>query len=94
MDAVLDPQEPNSMGIPLTMMISGSGTYPKSMFISQEILEPLDLLLVQPFTKLTSRVNPLPKNALFWLMAKLHLSVEIICAIRCKTYVHLQTFKF
>jgi hypothetical protein len=27
-------------------------------------------------------------------MANLHLSVEIICAIRCKTYVHLQTFKF
>jgi hypothetical protein len=66
----------------------------KSMFISQEILEPLDLLLVQPLTKLTSRVNQLPKNALFWLMANLHLSVEIICAIRCKKYVHLQTFKF
>jgi hypothetical protein len=84
----------NSMGIPLTMMISGSGTYPKSMVISQEILEPLDLLLVQPLTKLTSRVNPWPKNALFWLMANLHLSVEIICAMRCKKYVHLQTFKF
>jgi hypothetical protein len=93
MDAVLDPQEPNSMGIPLTMMISESGTYSKSMFISQEILQPLDLLLVQPLTKLTSRVNPLPKNALFWLMANQHLSVEIICAIRCKKYVHLQTFK-
>jgi hypothetical protein len=93
-DAVLDPQLPNSMGIPLTMMISGSGTYPKSMVISQEILEPLDLLLVQPLPKLTSRVNPWPKNALFWLMENLHLSVEIICAMRCKKYVHLQTFKF
>jgi hypothetical protein len=81
-------------GIPLTMMISGSGTYPKSMFIFQGILEPLDLLLVQPLTKLTSRVNPLPKNAVFWLMENLHLSVEIICAIRHKKYVHLQTFKF
>jgi hypothetical protein len=26
--------------------------------------------------------------------ANLHLSVEIICAMRCKKYVHLQTFKF